>query len=63
MANTTGALQVVHGTTAGNIVQLDATLAQVLNPTYGESQGIRTLQMGLSIIPTNGDDDFKITVK
>lgn len=63
-ANTTGALQIVHGTTAGNIVQLDAPTVQVLNPRYGESDGIRTIQMDLSFIPSaSGDDEFKITTK
>ena len=63
-ANTLGALQLVHGTTAGNIVQIDAAQVQLLNPQYGESDGIRTLQMDLAIIPSSaGDDDFKITTK
>ncbi|MEJ1353090.1 MAG: hypothetical protein RPU39_00175 [Candidatus Sedimenticola sp. (ex Thyasira tokunagai)] len=63
-ANTTGALQLVHGVTAGNIVQFDADQVQLLQPKYGDSDGVATLQMGLSVIPTSaGDDDFKITVK
>lgn len=63
-ANTTGALQLVHGTTAGNIVQEDATLVQLLNPRYGDSDGIRTLEMDLSLVPSSaGDDDFQITVR
>lgn len=63
-ANTTGAFQLVHGTTAGNIVQFDASTVQLLSPKYGESDGIRTLQMDMSFIPSSaGDDEFKITVK
>lgn len=63
-ANTLGALQLVHGTAAGNIVQFDAGQVQLLQPKYGESDGIATLQMDLSFVPTSaGDDDFKITVK
>lgn len=63
-ANTTGALQLIHGVTDGHIVRFDAAQVQVLQPKYGDSDGIATLQMGLSVIPTSaGDDDFKITVK
>jgi len=63
-ANATGAVQLVHGVSAGNIVQFDASWVQLLQPQYGESDGVATLQMGLSFIPSSaGDDDFKITVK
>lgn len=63
-AHTTGALQIVHGTTAGNIVQIDAANVQLLQPTIGETDGIATLQFQLSLVPTAaGDDEIKITVK
>lgn len=63
-ANTLGALQWVHGTAAGNIVQFDAPQVQVLSPQYQERNGKVMLQMGLSFIPTDaGDDEFQITVK
>jgi len=63
-ANTTGALQLVHGTVAGNIVQVDAPTVQLLSPNYGESDGIRTVEMDLSLIPSSvGDDEIKITTK
>lgn len=63
-ANATGVLQLVHGTTAGNIIQIDAGIVQIKNPSYGNSDGVRTLEMDLAIIPTSaGDDEFKITTK
>lgn len=63
-ASTTGALQFVHGVTAGNIVQFDAPVVQALSPSYQERNGKTMLQMNLSFIPTDaGDDEFKITVK
>jgi len=63
-ANTTGAIQIIHGTAAGFINQFDAPNVQVLNPRYGESDKIRTLTMDLAFIPSSsGDDDFKHTVK
>lgn len=64
LANTTGAIQWIHGTVAGAIAQFDASLVQCTNPTYGESDGIRTIQMNLAFIPSDsGDDEMKYTTK
>jgi hypothetical protein len=53
----------VHGTTAGNIVTIGAPNVQIVSPTYGESDGISTLQMGLSMVPgSGGNDEFTIAV-
>jgi hypothetical protein len=60
--STTGAAQIVHGTTAGNIVTFDAPYCQIISPAYGGSQGIRTLDCGLAMIPSSsGNDEIKIT--
>lgn len=63
LASTTGAMQLIHGTAAGNIVQLDAPAVQVFQPRYGEQQGISTLEMGLAFVPSAGNDELTITVK
>lgn len=60
---TLAALQVIHGVGAGNIVQLDAPKVQLSNPRYGESQGLTTLTMDLTLHPNTGNDEVKITVK
>lgn len=63
-AATTGALAMRHGTAAGNIVELDAPAVQLTRPSTGDSDGIRTLQLGLNVRPTPaGDDELKITVR
>jgi len=63
-AGTQAALQLIHGTVAGNIVQLDAPRVQLLNPQYVDSDGIVMLQMGLALVPSSaGNDEFTITVK
>ncbi len=62
-AATLGALQLTHGTVAGNIVQIDAPKLQVTNPRYGDSDGIATLQLDLNFVPDAGDDEWAITVK
>ena len=60
---TTGALQLIHGNTAGQIIQIDAPKVQVLPPSYEDSDGLAGLSMGLKFLPTSGDDEIKITVK
>lgn len=60
-ASTVGALSVIHGTATGNIVTISAPSVQVVSPTYGESDGISTIQMGLSLVPgASGDDEITI---
>lgn len=61
---TTGALNVIHGLTAGNIVEITAPNAQVTTPKYGNSQGILMLQCGLKLMPgSSGNDEYVITVR
>ncbi|MCB0249853.1 MAG: hypothetical protein KDI07_14860 [Anaerolineae bacterium] len=62
LASTTGALSIVHGTATGNIVTIGAPNAQIVSPTYGESDGISTLAMGLALVPgSSGNDEITIT--
>lgn len=61
-ANTTAAMQLVHGTAAGSIVQIDTPDIQVLTPDYGDEDGVSMTNMGLSAIPgSSGDDEIKLT--
>jgi hypothetical protein len=62
-AHTTGALQMIHGTSAGNIVQIDAPVVQLLSPSYADSNGILMLKMQLALIPDAGDDELTLTVR
>lgn len=60
--STTGALSIVHGTSAGNIVTISASDVQIISPTYGESDGISTLTANLSFVPSgSGNDEIQIT--
>ena len=63
--DTLGALQVVHGKTAGNIVQIDAARTQLDTPQYGEVDGLTTLQMGITVLPSAPfvDDEITMTTK
>lgn len=59
----TGALQITHGTQAGSIIQIDAPKVSLSEPAYSEDNGILQLQVKLSPLPVNGNDEIKITTK
>lgn len=60
-SSTTGAFAVTHGTVAGNTVSLLASSVQVVSPTYGESDGISTIDASLSFVPSAaGNDEISI---
>jgi len=61
-ASTLGALQLIHGTAAGNKVQIDAPAVQILNPTYSDHKKIVMLNADLGFLPTAaGNDELVIT--
>ncbi len=62
IGTTTGALQLIHGTAAGDKVQIDAPVVDVGAPSYEESDGIQMVNVPLSLIPSSGNDEFKITI-
>ncbi len=63
-AGTTGVLQVVHGTAAGYIVQLDGPAVQLGNPGYEDADGVTMLSMDLMFQPTSaGNNELTITSK
>jgi hypothetical protein len=62
--HTLGALQFIHGTVEGNIIQIDAPQVQLLQPSYADSDGILMLNMNLALTPTDaGNDEITLTVK
>lgn len=58
---TTGPLQLIHGTTAGTIVQIDAPKVQFLDPKQSEDQGVMMLQCTLLFQPDAGNDEIVFT--
>lgn len=60
---TAGALNIIHGTTAGNIVQIQAPSVQINQPRYQEADGIVMLNAGLTLQPSSGNDEISIVVK
>lgn len=62
-ARTRDALQLIHGTEAGNIVQVDAPAVQIGKVAQGNTQGILNYSLPLVFCPVNGNDELTITVK
>jgi len=60
---TRGALSLIHGTVAGNIVQIDAPQVEIGKPSQGNSQGVITYSLPLRLCPATGNDELTITVK
>lgn len=53
----TGVSTFLHGTTAGNKVTFTANQTDVLNPTYGEMDGIKMLNVPVVFTPTTAGND------
>lgn len=62
-AHTTGALAAVHGTAAGNIVEMGAGAVQIGRGQEGETRKIINGTLPLMALPTGGNDELTITVK
>jgi len=59
---TAGVLTLTHGTAAFNKFKVDCQNVQVSKPTYGDLEGVRTIQMQLTFIPTSaGNNEVKFS--
>jgi len=60
-AGTTGAMNLIHGTAAGNKIQLQANQVQIGNPTYEDADGVAMLSLPLMFnITAAGNNDLTI---
>jgi hypothetical protein len=61
--HTTGALQIVHGVVAGNILTVDCPKVQLISPSFGDSKGFLTIQATIKALPSveGADDEVKYT--
>ncbi len=62
-AGSSKALNLVHGTETGNIVQISAPKVQFGAPTYQERDSAVMLTLPLNFVPNTGDDELVVTVK
>lgn len=61
---TNGALELVHGVTAGNIVEIDAPNVQLHTPTYQDQDGILMLSAQMAMTPGGtGNDELVLTFR
>ena len=61
---TTAAMEIIHGTTAGNIVEIDTPNLQIIEPSFADSDGIVMLNANLALIPgAAGNNEITITVR
>jgi hypothetical protein len=61
--STDDTLAIVHGVTAGNIIEMNAPVVQVGRPTYGQKDGIMNFTVPLMIKPDVGNDEFEMVVR
>ena len=59
--STSGSLNLVHGRTAGNIVQIECPAVTCNNASIQDQDGIAFLSLGLAIQPLTGNDEIVIT--
>jgi hypothetical protein len=63
VGDSTAALSLIHGVTAGNIITLGAPAVQLTEPNYSDSQGVAMLSANLRFIPTAaGNDEVTLTL-
>ena len=62
-AGTLGALSVVHGTQAGQIVELSASAVQIRDVRYEEQDGIIYHALDLGFTETSGDDEIALIAR
>lgn len=55
-------MQLIHGTTSGNIVQIDAPAVQLSSVAQNESDGILVYNFGMMLTPSSGNDEITITI-
>lgn len=59
----TGALSIVHGTVAGNIIEVTAPAVQIGKPTQGQTNNIINYSLPLMFTPASGRDELVITAR
>lgn len=62
-SRTRGPLELVHGTVAGNIVEVTGPALEVGKPALGQTDGIANYSLPLSFVPVDGRDELLITIR
>ena len=62
-ARTTGALSLIHGGAAGNIIELAAPKIQLKPVNYADDENVASYAIPLNPLPNTGDDEISLIVK
>jgi hypothetical protein len=62
LGNSTGVLSITHGTANGYKVKLDCPAIDLGNPAYEDSDGVNMIKVPFYVLPSSGNDEFKITI-
>ena len=60
IAETTGNLTFLHGTTDGNKITVSSTKADIGDVAYGEQDGIQMLEIPYTLVPSTANDEISI---
>lgn len=58
----TGVLALEHGTVAGSTFNFDAPAVQLKDPSYSDKDGVVMLNLGMDLLPDDGNDELIITI-
>jgi hypothetical protein len=59
----TSVLDIVHGDTAGDIIEIDAPAVQLLNPQVSDANGVSLVTCDFVAVPVSGNDEFVFITK
>lgn len=62
IGTTLGALNLLHGTASGLKVQITSSTVDISQPVYKETDGVNMISCPFNLLPSAGNDEFKITV-
>lgn len=60
---TQSTLSMIHGTTAGNIIEFSAPKVQLKNPAFSESDGVHMMSLDLNLMPNAGNDELLVIAR
>ena len=60
---TLAALQLIHGSVAGLIIQIDCPKVQITDPQYDQSDNVSMMGCNFALQPNIGNDEFVLTIK
>ena len=67
-AGSTGALKMVHGGAdiagnSGELIEINCPKVQLVDPQYGDEEGVLQVSAGLKLAPNSGNDEIKFTFR